>query len=77
VTDASNGLKWFKLKPPDLKSQTLLDHNMFAQRQISFKTQEKEIYALNDYLDLAMKPYNVTILKHMTSPDLSKRSVVK
>jgi hypothetical protein len=76
VTDASNGIKWFQLKPPGLKGQTFLDH-MFAQCQISFKTQDKELYAPNDYLDLAMKPCNVTILKHMTAPYISKRSAMQ
>jgi hypothetical protein len=56
---------------------TVLDHNMSAQYQISFKTQKKEMYAPNGYLDLAMKPCSVTILKHMRAPDLSKRSVMQ
>jgi hypothetical protein len=76
VTDTSDGLKWFQRKPPGMKGQTFLDH-MFGQRQISFKVQEKEQYFLNYYLNLAMKPCNVKILKHMTSPDLSKRSVMQ
>jgi hypothetical protein len=77
VTDASDGLNWFQFfKPPGMKGQTLLDH-MLDPRQISFKTQEKELYAPNAHLDIAMKPCNVKILKHMTSPDLSKRSVMQ
>jgi hypothetical protein len=74
VTDASDGLNWFQFfKPPGMKGQTLLDH-MLDPRQISFKTQEKELYAPNAHLDIAMKPCNVKILKHMTAPDLSKSS---
>jgi hypothetical protein len=78
VTDTSDGLKRFQLQPTGMKGQTLLDHIMFAHCQISFKTQEKELYAPKDYLNLAMKPCNVTILKHMTAPDhLSKRSAMQ
>jgi hypothetical protein len=70
VTYLYNGFKWFQLKQTGMKGQTLLDH-MSAWRQISLKTQENERYAPNDYLDLAMKPCNVTILKHMTASDLA------
>jgi hypothetical protein len=76
VTYASDGVKWYQLKPPDVAGQTLLER-IFAQRQIISKTQEKELYAPNDYLDIARKLCNVTILNHMTAPDLSKRPVIQ
>jgi hypothetical protein len=62
VADASDGLKW-------------LDH-MFAQEKISFKTPEEQLYTPNAYIDLTIKPCNVDILKNMTSPDLSKRTIM-
>jgi hypothetical protein len=30
VADASDGIEWFQLRPPDMQGQELLDH-MFAQ----------------------------------------------
>jgi hypothetical protein len=76
VTYASDIIKWFQLKSMCMKGQPLLDH-LSVQRRISFNTPDKELYAPNDCLDLAMKPCNVKILKHMTAPDLSNRSVMQ
>jgi hypothetical protein len=76
VKDASSGLGWFQLKPPSMKGQKLLDH-MFFQRQLSFKTKETHLYIPNSYLDIAIKPSNIEVLKYMTAPDLSKRAIMK
>jgi hypothetical protein len=76
VMDACSGLSWFQLKPPGMTGQALLDH-MFAQRQISFKTREDRRYEANSYLDLAIKPCNIAVLKHMAAPDLSKMAIMQ
>jgi hypothetical protein len=65
VKDASSGLEWFQLKPPGMKGQKLLDH-MFYQRQLSFKTKETRLYMPNSYLDIAIKPSNIEVLKYVT-----------
>jgi hypothetical protein len=75
VKDASSGLEWFRLKPPGMKVQKLLDH-MFFQRQLSFKTKETHLYMTNSYLKIAINPSNIEVLKYMTAPDLSKRAIV-
>jgi hypothetical protein len=62
--------------PPGMQGQELL-HHMFAQWQISFKTSAEHFYNPNVYLDLATKPFNLGILKHMTAPDLSKRAIMQ
>jgi hypothetical protein len=76
VKDASSGLELFQLKPPGMKGQKLLDHMCF-QRQLSFKTKETRLYMPNSYLDIAIKPSNIEVLKYMTAPDLSKRAIMK
>jgi hypothetical protein len=76
VVDASNGLKWFQLKPPGIQGQELLDHT-FAQGKISFKTSEEHLHTPNAYLDLSIKPGNVDILKHMKAPDLSRSAIMQ
>jgi hypothetical protein len=76
VADDSGGINWFQLKPPGMRGQKLLD-DMFAQRQISFKTSEEQLYTFNVYLNLTIKPCNIDILKHMTAPDLSKCATIQ
>jgi hypothetical protein len=76
VKDASSGLEWFQLKPPGMKVHKLLDH-MFFQRQLSFKTKETHLYIPNSYLDIAIRPSNIEVLKYMTAPDLSKQAIMK
>jgi hypothetical protein len=76
VVDARDDIKWFQLKPPIMQAQELLDH-MFAQRQISFKTSEEQLYTPNTYVDLSTKPCKVDILKHTTAPGLSKRAIMQ
>jgi hypothetical protein len=75
VKDASSGLEWFQLKLPGMKGQKLLDH-MFFQQQLRFKTKET-MYMPNYYLDIAIKPSNIEVLKYTTSPELSKRDIMK
>jgi hypothetical protein len=76
VKDASLGLEWYQLKSPGMKGHKLLYH-MFFQRQLSFKTKETYLYMPNSYLDIAIKPSNIEVLKYMTAPYLSKRSIMK
>jgi hypothetical protein len=76
VTDACSGLSWFQLKPPGISGKAFLDH-MFAQWQISFKMREDRLYEANSYLDLAIKPCNIALLKQLKAPDLSKRAIMQ
>jgi hypothetical protein len=76
VKDASSGLEWFQLKPPGMKGHKLLDH-MFSQQQLRLKTKENHLYIPNSYLDIAIKPSNIEVLKYMTDPDLSTRAIMK
>jgi hypothetical protein len=76
VKDASSGLEWFQLKPPGMKGQKLVD-DMFSQQQLSFKTKEAHLYMPSSYLDIAIKPSRIEVLKYMTAPDLSKRAIMK
>jgi hypothetical protein len=76
VTDACSGLSWFQLKSPGMPGQAFLDH-MFAQWQISFKTREDRLYEASSYLDLAIKPCNIALLKQLKAPDLSKRAIMQ
>jgi hypothetical protein len=59
-----------------MKGQKILDH-MFFQRQLGFKTNETHLYMPNSYLDIAIKPSNIEVLKYMTAPYLSKRAILK
>jgi hypothetical protein len=59
-----------------MKGQTLLDH-MFSQRQMSFKTRKTHLYMPNSYMDIAIKPSNIEVLKYMTAPYLSRRAIMK
>jgi hypothetical protein len=56
-----------------MMGQSFLDH-MFAQRQISFKMRDDWLYDANIYIDLAIKPCKIAVMKHITAPDLSKRA---
>jgi hypothetical protein len=71
VKDASSALKWFQLKPPGMKGHKLLDH-MFFKRKMSFKTRETHLNMPKSYLDIAINPSNIEVLKYTTAPDLSK-----
>jgi hypothetical protein len=76
VNDASSGMEWLQLKPTGMKGQKLLDH-MFFQQQLSFKTKETHLHMPNYYLDIAIKPFDIDVLKYITDPDLSKRAIMK
>jgi hypothetical protein len=62
VEDANSGLQSFQLKPDCVVGQDLLEH-MFMKLQLCYKTKFKDLYAPNAYLDVAMLPGNMKILR--------------
>jgi hypothetical protein len=73
VRDASAGMWWFQLTPYFVKGQALLEHIVFVKRQIMYyKMGKKQLYAPNQYMDIAMQPGNIEVREFTIKRDLSK-----
>jgi hypothetical protein len=50
---------------------------MVDQQQIRYSNDEKALYKPHEYLNIAIKSCNITVLPFTTKPDLSKRSIMR